>query len=270
MSEKIFKCEICGEVFTSNVAFSNHIALKHNLELKSYYDRFLKKEGEGICTNCGRPTKFHTLDKGYAKLCEHCRGVAHLHDRFDPNNLNDSKECPVCHLIIKSSSKRLLMSRFTKHIINVHHMTPKEYYDQYEKKPGEGICPECGKETRFLTIAKGYAIYCNDCKLIAANKKKQELVEKNQEFRKNYKEKIDKREEFIKNYIQELKNEAHKYDWEGTKATWEGGYRSKSQEDKTNLITDNSLTYIDGQSFEDQNETLEEKDEQSFEGQFWL
>ena len=100
--------------------------------------------------------------------------------------------------------------------------------------------------------------------------KKQELVEKNQEFRKNYKEKIDKREEFVKNYIQELKNEAHKYDWEGIKATWEGGHRTKQQEDKTNLITDNSLTYIDGQSFEDQNETLEEKDEQSFEGQFWL
>lgn len=39
--------------------------------------------------------------------------------------------------------------------IKVHKLTSKEYYDEYIKKENEGICPICGKETKFLGILQG-------------------------------------------------------------------------------------------------------------------
>ena len=47
-----------------------------------------------------------------------------------------------------------------KHVLLSHKMTNKEYYDKYLKKPDEGICPVCGKETPFKKISQGYAAYC--------------------------------------------------------------------------------------------------------------
>ena len=46
--------------------------------------------------------------------------------------------------------------------IKVHKLTSKEYYDRYIKKENEGICPICGKETKFLGILKGYRQYCSN------------------------------------------------------------------------------------------------------------
>ena len=46
--------------------------------------------------------------------------------------------------------------------IKVHKLTSKEYYDEYIKKENEGICPICGKETKFLGILKGYRQYCSN------------------------------------------------------------------------------------------------------------
>src|SRR5574344_2303251 len=44
----------------------------------------------------------------------------------------------------------------------VHKLTSKEYYDEYIKKENEGICPICGKETKFLGILQGYRQYCSN------------------------------------------------------------------------------------------------------------
>ena len=43
------------------------------------------------------------------------------------------------------------------HIVQSHHITCKEYYDKYLKKPGEGFCsnPNCNNETTFRGIMKG-------------------------------------------------------------------------------------------------------------------
>lgn len=50
----------------------NHLQWRHKeVSLKDYYDKFLKKENEGICLNCGKETKFNSyrLSSGYAKCC---------------------------------------------------------------------------------------------------------------------------------------------------------------------------------------------------------
>lgn len=48
--------------------------------------------------------------------------------------------------------------------IKVHQVTTKQYYDNYLKKPDEGICSVCGKETPFFNMISGYQKHCcADC-----------------------------------------------------------------------------------------------------------
>lgn len=61
-------CIICGFKAENLIGFSSHIH-KHNLTNKEYYDKYLKKPGEGICKTCGKPTKFYRLRTGYTSHC---------------------------------------------------------------------------------------------------------------------------------------------------------------------------------------------------------
>lgn len=45
--------------------------------------------------------------------------------------------------------------------VYIHNIIPKEYYDKYLKKENEGICPTCGKETKFINITAGYFKHCS-------------------------------------------------------------------------------------------------------------
>ena len=74
----------------------------------------------------------------------------------------------------------------------------KDYYDTYIRKPEEGICKGCGKETTFVSIVKGYpAKYCKYCKMknpITYNKKAETLRKKSKKLL------IEKRKFELKNY----------------------------------------------------------------------
>ena len=74
----------------------------------------------------------------------------------------------------------------------------------------------------------------------------------------------------MKDYIQALKAEAHKYDWEGERNSWMGGPKNQSYGSGNNLLTDNSVSFIDGQSFENIDNGIDESDNQSFNDVFWL
>lgn len=67
--EKI--CKICGKE-VKNVSI--HIAKSHGIHPKDYYDMFFKKENDGICHVCGKPTNFRTLDIGYYRYCSSACG----------------------------------------------------------------------------------------------------------------------------------------------------------------------------------------------------
>ena len=62
------KCEICGRDLLSTKSMS-HIKLIHKIELKDYYDKFLKKDGEWICPECGKETTYRGVKLGYQKFC---------------------------------------------------------------------------------------------------------------------------------------------------------------------------------------------------------
>ena len=62
------KCGICGREFSCNRNLSIHIVKTHHVTLKEYYDKYLKKENDGLCINCNNPTNFINI-VGYRKYC---------------------------------------------------------------------------------------------------------------------------------------------------------------------------------------------------------
>ena len=70
MSDNIFICKICNKSFNNIYSFSSHIKNEHKpLTAKLYYDKYLKKENEGICPICGKITKYESISKGYKRFC---------------------------------------------------------------------------------------------------------------------------------------------------------------------------------------------------------
>jgi hypothetical protein len=80
------KCLICG--FISKKTISNHVVQKHNISKKEYYDRFLKKENEGICKleGCLCSTTFVGVNRGYLKHCCNSHGQKDKETRDKINN----------------------------------------------------------------------------------------------------------------------------------------------------------------------------------------
>lgn len=65
--------------------------------------------------------------------------------------------CPICN-------KEFANKGITTHVTLRHNMSSKEFYDKYLKKPGDGVCPVDGNETKFLGIVNGYKKHCcNKC-----------------------------------------------------------------------------------------------------------
>ena len=61
-------CEICKRELINYSELSKHIKKVHSIEIKDYYDQFLKKDGEGICY-CNKETSFWNITHGYLKFC---------------------------------------------------------------------------------------------------------------------------------------------------------------------------------------------------------
>lgn len=67
MSKEKPICLICKKEFSKN-GLKYHISQTHKISSKDYYDKYFKKEGEGIC-KCGKETVFRGLYEGYRKYC---------------------------------------------------------------------------------------------------------------------------------------------------------------------------------------------------------
>lgn len=61
-------CKLCGNNFEGTRNFVGHLKI-HKISSREYYDTFLKKENDGICQVCGKPTEFFKFTNGYRKTC---------------------------------------------------------------------------------------------------------------------------------------------------------------------------------------------------------
>ncbi|MCK9415298.1 endonuclease domain-containing protein [Candidatus Dojkabacteria bacterium] len=67
------KCEICNLEVNGLKGLSIHLKKKHkysDLDLKDYYDKYLKKETEGKCYFCVEEAIFLNFTKGYHRICK--------------------------------------------------------------------------------------------------------------------------------------------------------------------------------------------------------
>ena len=64
-------------------------------------------------------------------------------------------QCKICNKEFDS------YTGLATHINQIHKLTSKEYYIKYLKQPTEGICPVCGKETKWFSLRKGYRKHCS-------------------------------------------------------------------------------------------------------------
>ena len=63
----LYICQICNRSI-SKKGFGSHL-FSHNISAKEYYDKYLKKEIEGICPVCSKETPFLKISKGYQTHC---------------------------------------------------------------------------------------------------------------------------------------------------------------------------------------------------------
>ena len=152
-------CKLCGKEFSTWFRFGLHLRLDHDMTTHAYYDKFFKKEDEGKCAICGKPTNFVDAVKGYRETCSPaCRNTLRAQQMMGQTF---KCECAECGKEFISNQDAGLIKKLGHHLNEIHNMSLKEYYDKYKKKEGEGICPICGKETQFLGYTAGYNPTCS-------------------------------------------------------------------------------------------------------------
>jgi len=62
-------CKICNKEFKNALMLQKHLRYEHAISSIDYYDRYLKKDKEGLCEVCNKPTKYLNMTKGYRDFC---------------------------------------------------------------------------------------------------------------------------------------------------------------------------------------------------------
>lgn len=123
-----YKCSICDFSSEEYSGLSSHIIQKHKIKIKDYYDTFLKKENEGICIYCPKPTKFLNIKDGYKKYCS--VKCSHQSDEVKDKIREGMEKSEHWQEVLKSNDYRKNLSNGIKnsdYIKNVVHT--KEYKD---------------------------------------------------------------------------------------------------------------------------------------------
>ena len=77
----MIKCLVCNQELSSAMSYGGHLKRKHQMTAKDYYDKYLKKESEGICPICGKSTRFVSITKGYKKFCSLKCATPHIQEK---------------------------------------------------------------------------------------------------------------------------------------------------------------------------------------------
>lgn len=74
------------------------------------------------------------------------------------SNVQDYYDCKICGVTSKT------IGGLQSHIAHTHKLSSKEYYDKYLWDGESGVCPVCGKPTKYVNMRIGYLKHCsNEC-----------------------------------------------------------------------------------------------------------
>lgn len=187
--EKIFCKECNTQTNLTIIGFSqHHLKPNHNLTLKEYYDKHIRKEDEGKCLHCGKETTFYGYNKGYAKFCclKHQQKSDYVRDKI--------KKSFETRDVKKEANKRKQTCLEKYGVDNI--MGVKEVKD----KQSNTVQERYGVEHNFLMKS------CIKARWKVLNGNKEEINEKRKNFWRNLSEEeleqiIDKRKEtFLNKY----------------------------------------------------------------------
>ena len=176
--EKIV-CAICGiktNYYDTSNFYIHHVKKYHDLTSREYFERYLRKDGDGFCLECGKETKYSGGMSGYREYCSHkCQAknsvlnqkkMDKIREAFFKEELKDVPEGAVFCKLCNRQTKYTIDTFSRYHLKPIHDIDMIEYYNLTEKKEGEGVCPVCGKITKIRRYSDGYRKYCsNDCAL---------------------------------------------------------------------------------------------------------
>ena len=110
--------------------------------------------------------------------------------------------CHICEKDIECTAVEFS----NRHLRVKHNISPREYYDLYIKEVNEGICSECGGDTRYVNISNGYRKYCsNKC----SNNSKSVKSKKRNTLISNYGVDVPLKSDVIRNKV--IKTNIDKY-----------------------------------------------------------
>lgn len=139
-------CGICNRPFSTYTGLSHHLGQEHKgITRKEYYDRFLKKPGEGICARCGKPTKFSDrLNRGYYAHCsQKCTATAWSSPRSAWSRPVSIRTCP--------NTRSCCPGRSTASTTVATGATCGTGHKSYSHLAYATICANASKESRKVT-----------------------------------------------------------------------------------------------------------------------
>lgn len=125
------KCQICFKEFPSYHSIAAHMR-GHKMTFKSYYDKYLRSDGDGVCPECQSETNFNR--GSYEKYCS-ARCAAR-------NQKNKTIICKICSGHYSNSDD------FYTHLVEDHKMS----YDDYFKYRWKEVHPGCTKDNLELLV----------------------------------------------------------------------------------------------------------------------
>jgi hypothetical protein len=138
----LFICEECGKICTKNkLSLSMHIKY-HNIDIKMYYDKWVKEINEGICKICGKETELIKTDIGYKNCCSKKCSNEYTYNKIKNSNLNKyGVENQYQRKDIKEKSKQTKKEKYG----NENYVNREKTNETNLKKYGN-ISPLHGKE----------------------------------------------------------------------------------------------------------------------------
>ena len=138
------KCQICNKDFK---ILGRHIRSFHSLMPKEYYDKYLKKENEGICVVCGRQTLYsRNIKRGYHIFCSVNCGASYygnleeqkairkqnMIDYYSDENNREKVSIRMKRLLSIQSTKDKMSKSATRRIIKKHLEHPELIYSSHK------------------------------------------------------------------------------------------------------------------------------------------